>query len=81
MVKDNGGSAFPCAAFGPNPKDEIYQYGMNLREWYAGQAIIGILIGREKALLEAHKTGYDAYKIAAYEAYEIADAMLEAREK
>ncbi len=59
----DGGFAFPVAAEGPQTSR-----GMTLRDWFAGQALNGLL---------AHtgKTGP-----AALVAYRAADAMLEARE-
>ncbi len=46
------------------------QPGMDLRDWFAGQALIG-------ALSRWHTVDKD---IAAARAYELADAMLKARE-
>lgn len=58
--------AFPvqdCAA---------YQYpGMTLRDWFAGQALVGLL---------AHASGEDPHKSPAM-AFTLADAMLAEREK
>lgn len=69
---EDGGYAFPC---GPDDKAGwSAEYGMSLRDWFAGQALAGCFSGndwldevfRQKEVLAAH-------------AYEIADAMLVAR--
>jgi hypothetical protein len=57
---NDGGPAFPMH---PNS----WEYGMTLRDWFAGQALEG---------LSYHYTAKDAVKLA----YEMADAMLKARE-
>lgn len=67
--KDDGGQAFPSSH---------YHDGMNLRDWYAGQALAGML---------AHSTRYrprqgapsNWHDAISEEAYELADAMLAAR--
>lgn len=61
-AKDNSGSAFP----GPFSQDR----GMSLRDWFAGQALVGLL---------ASNTDYAGPDAPAVEAYQVADAMLEAR--
>lgn len=48
--------------------------GMSLRDWFAGQMLVG-LIGRHSSL------NGDAHKSLTAMAYQIADAMLVAREK
>ncbi len=55
--KDDGGSAFP---------------GMTLREWYAGQALSGIVVS--KKLLPGHEE-------AARWAFQYADAMINEAKK
>jgi hypothetical protein len=60
---NNGGPAFPKHGYeGPD--------GMTLRDWFAGQALAGLL-----------RDGIDVHGIddSAYLAYEMADAMLKAR--
>jgi len=67
---DNCGQAFPCL---DTPGDgTIYcrDGGMTLRDWFAGQALAGLL---------AHVSGEDPYKAPGV-AYALADAMLKARE-
>jgi len=71
---NNGGSAYPCAQ--PQCNDgswnQTYDPGMSLRDWFAGQYIAGVFGGEPGA----HQHPYNA----AREAYEVADAMIAARE-
>jgi len=65
-MKNNGGPAFPVEGF---EKDE----GMSLRDYFAGQALIGIV---------AHNNGLGGiWEKAAEHAYRAADAMIEARDE
>ena len=70
--ENNGGPAFPMA----NDSDKKYNWiekGMTLRDYFAAQALMGIY-----ASPNFHtETMFDA----ATEAYEMADAMLQARKK
>ena len=63
---DTSPSAFPCGDHGE------YQptFGMSLRDYFAGQALVGLL---------AHQSGEDPHKSPAM-AYALADAMLKARD-
>jgi hypothetical protein len=65
---ETGGPAFPTV--------ESYKYytsmGMDLRDWFAGQALTG--------LNSFTKAGFN-YKVIAQAAYEIADAMIAERNK
>lgn len=65
IEKDNGGPAFP----GPFSQDR----GMTLRDWFAGQALLGA-----SHALNTGDVEWIKYR-GAKAAYEIADAMLEAR--
>lgn len=68
MAKINtGGPAFPTEDF------DDYYHGMDLRDWFAGMALQAYLAC--SAAPRAH--GYDDY---ATTAYEMADAMLKARD-
>lgn len=69
---NNGGPAFPR----PNSvdglaKDEA-QTGMNVRDWFAGQALVGFI---------SRGIAPDDYPWIADEAFRAADAMVVAREK
>lgn len=67
-AKDNSGPAFPVSI--PGCGDNGWS-GMTLRDYFAGQAIEGLVYGLTEA---------DA-KEAAESAYLIADALIEARKK
>jgi len=62
---DNGGSAFP------SQRDDCDNEGMTLRDWFAGQALGGLLATNQTA-------DVSSYAIASYE---LADAMIEARKE
>lgn len=63
-------NAFPTVF----PKDwDSFEDGMTLRDYFAGQALIGLLAGGKHFMF----TSEDAAK----RAYYMADAMLEAREQ
>lgn len=69
MKKDTGGPAFPCDRI-PMTEGVICSDGMTLRDWFAGQALIGLL---SDSNIKASQTDF------AKNAYKLADAMLEAR--
>lgn len=74
--KANGGTAFPVVV-----EDVISSDGMTLRDWFAGQAIGGMLASQyvsEHAGL--YKTDAEMVEGLALRSYQIADAMLAARE-
>ena len=71
----NGGPAFPFACQGPTTAPETY-YGMTLREYFAGQAISQIIA----TCANDTTHGMTKADYFAGRAYEIADAMLKARE-
>lgn len=83
MTDKTGGQAFPQPlAVGPN--DDMYPAypGMTLRDYFAGQALAGILSGGIEPLgRQAINTGVHPSQIAAVAAYEYASAMLLARQK
>ena len=64
--KQDGGSAFPV------DREYLYQ-GMTLRDWFAGQALAG--------LIASCTTAWPPEEVIAGTAYEVADAMLAARGK
>jgi len=65
MITNTGGPAFPCH---PGIENPLYD-GMNLRDYFAAQAVQGLLASEVNAPL----------KVFAIRAYAIADAMLEAK--
>lgn len=67
---NDGGPAFPSTIqYFPDDKNANEEQGMTLRDWFAGQALAGLL---------AH-TG-ESERNRAVAAYRYADAMLRARE-
>ena len=71
----DGGPAFPAKVHTMTDGDGVPHFermaGMSLRDYFAGQALIGLASG----------TFADAAHVEAELAYELADAMLAAREK
>ena len=70
--RDNGGSAYPVTFEGGNNSGEspYFEKGMTLRDWFAGQALAGILADTN---IKAEP------KPVAKVCYACADAMLAAR--
>jgi hypothetical protein len=62
---NDGGAAYPVATI-----DGYTQYGMSLRDWFAGMALQGMMVGA------MHEMEHRSY---AEQAYAYADAMLKAR--
>ena len=68
MIPDDGGPAFPHSS---SPmRGDLTEWGMTLRDWFAGQALAGIW---------ACPTISGDWHDLADEAYKTADAMLAAR--
>ena len=77
MTKDTGGPAFPSGLIDPStPEDAVLPIhnGMTLRDYFAGKAIQGILT----ATLTPNTVW--SQDEAAKTAYNVADAMLKARQ-
>jgi hypothetical protein len=74
MTKDTGGPAFPLpeqrTSFGGQSTYQSASYGMTLRDWFAGQALSGML---------ADPNG--PWEGAAEKAYWMADLMIAERNK
>ena len=69
MTKINdGGPAFPYTSDGGS-----WDTGMTLRDWFAGQALVGLLT-------DPHVRGPNIFFICSVDAYRFADAMIAARE-
>ncbi len=71
MSKETGGPAFPSPA--DDKKGWEPEYGMNLRDWFAGMALQGRLSQKQ---ISSPNNGYDRL---ASDCYEIADAVIKAR--
>lgn len=82
---DTSPSAFPWQAvlepgsnrpdgtrLGPNEREVLIQEGMSLRDYFAGQALAGMIAAEGEA-------GFYRPETAAVRSYEVADAMLAAR--
>lgn len=74
MTDKTGGATFPAS--GRPGKQHLSQEGMTLRDYFAAKAMQGILVNTERNEFSFGKVDEIASK-----AYELADAMLRAREK
>jgi len=75
VTNDDGGPAFPCDS---TNKQLPTQCGMSLRDWFAGQALAGIMANYK--FMENIRQGFGSTLPHIPEAaYEMADAMLNAR--
>lgn len=80
MSTNTGGSAFPST----QDQWERGMEGMTLRDWFAGQALAGMLADSKRTENLSDATNNDISKIAkinARWAYRLANAMIAAREK
>jgi hypothetical protein len=93
---EDGGLAFPGSRFqqvgtvadhgfsdDDTPTFDLVQHpGMTARDWFAGQALIGLLSSRESQLAlyaDASAEGKDTTTYVAEAVFEMADAMIAAR--
>lgn len=74
--RNDGWPAFPYV----DAENEVSYSGMSLRDWFAGQALIGALITAQ--IIDATTPNIDPAEIgeSARDAYRIADEMLKARQ-
>ena len=82
QVTADGGPAFPRAASwtpktAPEDGHDHGEAGMTLRDWYKGQALLGLVMANENP---NQALGWQADSVASA-AGEYADAMLKEREK
>jgi hypothetical protein len=73
MAEDPDIMAFPMAV--PSPW-EMMQEGMSLRDWFAGQALAGIMANPNSELFDKGR-----YRMIVDRAYLVADMMLPERKK
>ena len=74
---NTGGPAFPVSA-----GHEVYSSGMTLRDWFAGQALAGMVEIAGRAPMEASDAGaHKNLANAARLAYAFADAMIAQSQK
>ena len=64
-------NAFPTKAFPAQLKEPPEFWGMDLRDWFAGLAMQGILANPQ----------FNVHRDVSIDAYYMADVMMEAREK
>ncbi len=93
MGKVDGGPAFPTLQTVVKEDEEGYREelessgGMTLRDWFAGQALQGILSSESNPTLAsarraaADRNGLDYSQQVALEAYTLSDLLLAEREK
>lgn len=78
---DDGGPAFPrpMSHDGNGSRAEAFSAheGMSLRDWFAGQALAGMLADPDVGCTPEH--AHKFVGVVAIEAYQMADAMLAAR--
>jgi hypothetical protein len=56
------------------------QFGMSLRDWFAGQALMGQLASMSTAAAVAGIRAESAFEVCSKSAFAFADAMIAARE-
>ncbi len=76
-----GGPAFPCEAYDLERKVMVNEEGMTLRDYFAAKAMQGLISSADWREAVAEHTDMAATKFTALTAYEMADAMLKAREQ
>lgn len=76
----DGGPAFPFKCQGPTTGPEFY-YGMTLRDWFAGQALVGVLSNHDLLMRTDQESILSTRAAAAQYAYAVADSMLQQRPK
>jgi len=84
MSKNDGGPAYPqkyvYGQGGGGVGTEQIATGMSLRDWFAGQAMMG-LISADVVAASDFRSPEDFERIHSLAAYRMADAMLKEREK
>ncbi len=74
---DDGGLAFPTVLYDAKGFPTGQALGMTLRDWFAGQALAGLLASRDTGVMTLHDAPI-SYTTGAYLA---ADEMLKERDK
>ena len=76
-MKNDGGPAFPSHG----TMGEVAHEGMTLRDYFAAKAMHGFCSGPEGGINPVPGMDYDWLQATSRVAYEMADAMLKAREQ
>ena len=78
---DDGGQAFPSHPALYSSADQAEAQGMSLRDWFAGQALAGMMANQRLLYLLVPKnmSQNEADELVARQAYASADAMIAAR--
>jgi hypothetical protein len=66
MSKDNGGPAFPqttTQSYGGIPSTDV-EGGMTLRQWYAGQALMGMIAGSQGLNITLEQFSQQSFALA-----------------
>jgi len=71
---DDGGPAFPHQDWDPAIHSQRREHGMSLRDWFAGQALVGLMASETEKF--CYKPGEGAER-----AFAFADAMIAARKQ
>lgn len=80
---NDGGPAFPSHSGDPemiDPRNRISCGGMTLRDWFAGQALAAMASTPKETTEAANAAGMSRTDFVTECAYQLADAMLKARE-
>lgn len=64
-----------------SPRSVAESTGMSLRDWFAGQALVGIANNPQEVFKIASEQGVRPCEMAAKIAFDFADALIAAREK
>jgi hypothetical protein len=74
-------SAFPFQPVTVDGEPNSPEYGMSLRDWFAGQALAGLTVELSDSMVTDLSEGIRGGRFVAGAAYQIADAMLAERAK
>jgi hypothetical protein len=84
MSTQDGGCAFPTVLASPRdfPDGSTFQNGLSIRDWFAGQALSGIVAhGDHLNMIKEGETSSEIMRLISGSAYKFADAMLAERNK
>lgn len=76
---DDGGPAFPHGNLELGDRHLIAQPGMSLRDWFAGQALIGLISNSQGVPSDFVRANSNEADRMAEISYRVADTMLKAR--